>query len=332
MLTSHGKLQLKSIARYNLHPRFLRSPASPIPHSPPRRTDFLDGCCGRRCCCCCCCCCCCGCGCGCGCCCRCLLLEFAPAVYSLSTATCQPALAAWYAGNLLRLLEYRPPGREVGSARINAGSPPAAAFHPPPLPPLAERRAFRARYRRQEGTPSHTPHLTQHFHYHTSRCRRQTPGFPRERFFPLGGGRSAHPPNPKPCFIPPTNLSDSPPAELDACHLSPPRVQETPSEPPRWSVRSPPPPAASPRCWSRPDVSLDTRTGVPPRCRRRGGRGPSDRTTTPPHPTPHPPASLTPSHPTRTHDSWLPSPGRPSSARPWYPPTASDTIDQAPPP
>ena len=34
----------------------------------------------------------------------------------------------------------------------------------------------------------------------------------------------------------------------------------------------------------------------------------------------------------RIHESWpLPTWG-PSSARPWYPPTASDTIDQAPPP
>ena len=157
-----------------------------------------------------------------------------------------------------------PPGREVGSARTNACSPPAAASHPPP--PDREKGIQSPLSTPGEDPLTPPPHLTQHFHYHTSRCHRQTPGSLRERFCSLGGGRSAHPPNPKPCVIPPTNLSDRPPAELDTCHLSSPRVQQTPSEPPRWSVWSSLPPAALSRCWSRPDVSLDTRTG--PRCRR----------------------------------------------------------------
>ena len=69
-----------------------------------------------------------------------------------------------------------------------------------------------------EGTPTH-PHLTQHFHHHTSRRHSQTPGFPRERFFPPGGDGGAHPSNLKPCFISPTYLSDSPLVEQDTCCL-----------------------------------------------------------------------------------------------------------------
>jgi hypothetical protein len=82
-----------------------------------------------------------------------------------------------------------------------------------------------------EGTSTH-PHLTQHFHHHTSRC--QTAGFPREGFFFRGGS--------------PTYLSDSPPAEQDTCCLFPREPDsETPSEPPRRSERPPSPLAASPR-------------------------------------------------------------------------------------
>ena len=154
-------------------------------------------------------------------------------------------------------------------------------------------------------------------------------GFPLERLSSPGGGKSIHPPDPKPCFISPTNLSYSPPAEQDTCCLSP-RAQETPSELPRWSIRPSPPPAAPPRCRSRPGVSLGIRMGGPPRCCHRGGRGLSDRTITHPTSPPPPHSQLTPC--TRTHESWPLSTRGPSSARPWYPPTASDTIDQALPP
>ena len=111
----------------------------------------------------------------------------------------------------------------------------------PPFSPLAERRAFRACYQRQgrtshppphPTTTTHTspPHLTQHFHHHTSCCHFQIQGSPRKRGSSRRGSGSAQPPNPKPCFISPTNLPDGPLAELDTCCLSP-RTQELPSEP-----------------------------------------------------------------------------------------------------
>ena len=118
---------------------------------------------------------------------------------------------------------------------------------------------------------------------------REWGGFPRERFPPLGGSRSAQPPNSKPCFISPTNPPDSrPPVERDTCCLSS-QTQELPSEPPRRRTRSSLPPAVTPRCWSLLAVLPDTGPGMPPWCCRRGGRGLLGRTTTPPTPThPHP--------------------------------------------
>ena len=53
-----------------------------------------------------------------------------------------------------------------------------------------------------------------------------------------------------------------------------------------------------------------------------------------PHPSLPPPLasfSGTPPHTAHTHAPWSLLRRRPSSARPWYPPTLSDTINQAPP-
>jgi hypothetical protein len=87
--------------------------------------------------------------------------------------------------------------------------------HPPTHPPLLN------------------PHPTPHLHHHTSCRHGQTPRFRRERFSSPGGGKSIQPPDPKPCFLSPTNLSYSRPAEQDTWCLSP-RAQETPSELPIW--------------------------------------------------------------------------------------------------
>ena len=110
------------------------------------------------------------------------------------------------------------------------------------------------------------------------------------------------------------------------------------------SARSSLPPAASSRCWSRPHASLGTLAcpSVPP---PRGawalgqhhlnpGRATRyQKGSTPTATTPHLNCLTNPNtHCTRTHDFWPLSPRRPSPARPCYPPTSSDTIDQAPPP
>jgi hypothetical protein len=146
------------------------------------------------------------------------------------------ALGLHPVGRGRRLLEYRHQP-EAGSAAGRTTASPLLPLTPSLSLPssLAERRAFRARYRRQGRTPPPPP-LPSHSTFITiPPAATETPGSPRKRLFPLGGGGSVLPPNPKPCFISPTNLSDSPPAELDTCCLSS-RVQETPSELPRWSV------------------------------------------------------------------------------------------------
>ena len=157
-------------------------------------------------------------------------------------------------------------------------------------PPIGREKGIQSPLSTPDGHPTPPsipiPPLTLHLHHHTSRGHCQTPGFPRERFSPLGGSRSAQPPNSKPCFISPTNPPDSPPVERDTCCLSS-QTQELPSEPPRRRTRSSLPPAVTPRCWSLLAVLPDTGPGMLPWCCRRGGRGLLGRTTTPPtHPHP----------------------------------------------
>jgi hypothetical protein len=74
-------------------------------------------------------------------------------------------------------------------------TPVAAAL--PSHPPSAERRASRARYRRQRGTPHphpppSPPPLTLHLHYHTSSGHCQTPGVFLARGFPPWGAAGVH--------------------------------------------------------------------------------------------------------------------------------------------
>jgi hypothetical protein len=204
-------------------------------------------------------------------------------------------------------------------------TPVAAAL--PSHPPSAERRASRACYQRQRGTPHphpppSPPPLTLHLHHHTSSGHCQTPGFFLARGFPPWGAAGVH-------------------SHLTLSHAS--YHQLTRPIVHRWSWT----PVIYPhRRRSRrtaahmilfttssiatllePPCCLDTGPGMLPQCCRRGGRGILGSTTTPPTP-PTPPCLLT------THLAHLrPLPRRRSSSdRQWYPPTPSDTIDQAPPP
>jgi hypothetical protein len=150
--------------------------------------------------------------------------------------------------------------------------------------------------------------------------------FPRERLSSLGGSRSAQSPNSKPCFIPPTNPPDSPPVELDTCHLSS-QTQESPSE----LLRRAHDPLHHQQYRHAAGAALLSCRTQDLACSL-GAAAEGDVAywaAQPPPPThPTPPCLLT-TH--LAHPRPLPR-RRSSSARPWYPPTPSDTIDQAPPP
>jgi hypothetical protein len=168
--------------------------------------------------------------------------------------------------------------------------------------------------------PPRSPHPAPSHHTSSGHC--QSPGFPHERFSSLGGNRSAKSPNSKPYFILLTNQPVSPPVELDTCRIS----SQTQSALPRQYTRPPPlPPVVEQRCWIHLDASPDTRIGMPPLFCRERGRGPSGSATNPP--TPPPSFFLTnhTTHPTQTHVPWSLLRRSPSSARPWYPPTPSDS-------
>ena len=158
------------------------------------------------------------------------------------------------------------PCRGQGCRRLPL-SPPLAFLPTPPWPREGHPEPATVARGAPHNPISAPPLLIQHLHQHTSRGDCQTPGFPREKFYSLGGSRSAQSPNSKSYFIPPTNPPDSPPVKLDTCH--------------------------------------------PPH---------------PPHPPYHTNQTTHASHRARTHVPWSLPRRRPSSARPWYPPSPSESI------